>query len=85
MSYTVVWNPDAERELAEAWLNAPDQALVTRTAHGIEQVLAREPLTYGESRKSSVSRVAFESPLGIDFEVIEDDKRVIVTSVWLIS
>jgi hypothetical protein len=30
-----------------------------------------------------VQRVAFDPPLGIEFEVIEDDKKVRVLSVWL--
>jgi hypothetical protein len=31
---------------------------------------------------SSVHRTATLKPLGIEFEVIEDDKRVIVLAVW---
>jgi len=37
----------------------------------------------GESRESSVRRVAFDALLGIEFEVIEDDKKVRVLAVWL--
>jgi hypothetical protein len=36
----------------------------------------------GESRDSSVNRTAFDRPLGIEFEVIEDDKKVRVLRVW---
>lgn len=30
----------------------------------------------------SVIRMAYEPPLGIDFEIIEDDKKVRVLRVW---
>ena len=30
-------------------------------------------------------RIAFHSPLGIEFEIIEDDKKVLVLSVWSIG
>ena len=44
----------------------------------LEKQLGYEPLRLGESRESSVHLWVFLPPVGIDFEVIEDDKRVIV-------
>lgn len=33
-------------------------------------------------RNSSVNRTAIELPLGIDYEIIEDDKAVRILRVW---
>jgi hypothetical protein len=82
MNYRVILVPSAEQELALAWLASNDRNAVTRAAHLLEQQLQTDPLHAGESRQSSVSRVAFESPLAIEFEVIEDDKKVRVLGVW---
>jgi hypothetical protein len=83
MSYRVVWNPSAQNDLATAWVNADDQAAVTRAAHRLEQDLVRSPLSVGESRRSSVERVAFLPPLAITFLVVVDDQTVYVTAVTL--
>jgi hypothetical protein len=85
MKYLVSWTPRAEERLANAWLAAPDQKAVTVAAHVLDHHLAIDPLRFGESRMSSINRVAWEAPLGIEFDVIEDDKKVLVLTVWLIS
>ena len=85
MSYEVVWGPRAEGMLATAWLDASDRNAVTYAAAGLDAQLADDPLRLGESRKSSVHRVAYFTPLGVEFEVVEDDKRVIVQGVFTIS
>jgi hypothetical protein len=82
MKYQVQWDARAERELAALWLAAADRQAVTRAATWFDDQLARSPLELGESRASSVHRTAFHAPLGIEFEVIEDDKRVIVQAVF---
>ena len=84
MNYTVIWGRIAETHLAAVWLAAPDQAAVTAAAHRLERRLTRDPLRCGEARESSVHRVDFEFPLGAEFEVIEDDKKVIVQGIWLV-
>jgi hypothetical protein len=84
MKYQVVWDQLAENELAVQWLAAPDRNAVTRAAAWLEHHLMSDPLHLGESRDSSVHRVAFRAPLGIDFEVIEDDKRVVVRGVFAV-
>jgi hypothetical protein len=62
-----------------------DRAGVTAASHWLEQELRRRPLSLGESRRASVVRVAHRPPLGIEFEVVEDDKKVRVLRVWSIS
>ena len=85
MKYEVVWGPRAEGMLATAWLDAFDQIAVTEAAASLDSQLAHDPLRLGESRTSSVHRVAYFPPLGVEFEVVEDDKRVIVQGVFTIS
>jgi hypothetical protein len=85
MKYEVHWNAWAEAELAAIWLAAADRVAVTRAAAWLDDHLGRSPLQLGESRTSSVYRLAFRSPLGLEFEVIEDDKRVIVQAVFTVD
>ncbi len=82
MKYEVLWDARAEADLAAVWLAATDRQAVTGAATWFDEQLARSPLQIGESRASSVHRLAFYSPLGIEFEVIEDDKRVVVQAVF---
>lgn len=83
MNYEVLWTADAESDLANAWLDAADRSAVSLAADVIERQLTRSPLTFGRPRTSGVNRVAVFSPIGVTFEVIEDDKRVYVQSVFL--
>jgi hypothetical protein len=82
MNYQVVWGPRAEVMLADVWLDLPDRNAVASAAAWLDARLLRRPLTLGESRESSVRRVAYHGALGIEFEIIEDDKRVIVQGVF---
>ena len=85
MSYEVIWQQITEQELAAAWLAATDRNAVTHAAASLDGQLAHDPLRLGESRTSSVHRIAYFPPLGVEFEVVEDDKRVIVQGVFTIS
>lgn len=85
MNYSVVYIPPAEDELIRVWLAADDRDAVTTMAHRLEQLLRRDPFQVGESRESIVSRVVLAPPLGMRFEVIEDDKRVLVQAVWAVG
>jgi len=84
MNYTVTWLAVAEQDLATVWLAAPDRTAVALAAHRLDDTLGDDPLRFGESRQSSVHRVGFDLPLGVEFEVIEDDKKVIVQGAWLV-
>ena len=85
MKYVVVWPDEIAQELAAVWLAAADPSASAASTHRLEQLLERDPLHTGESRGSSVNRVAFDRPVGIAFEVVEDDKRVVVRNVFLIQ
>jgi hypothetical protein len=82
MNYRVEWPDDPLGELAAVWTVAPDRTAVTAAAHQIEQDLARDPYTRGIPAGSPQVRTAYEPPLGIDYEMIEDDKLVRILRVW---
>ncbi len=84
MKWTVVWNPAAEADLAELWIAAPDQIAVTQAANLMEHRLHRDPYTFSESREEN-SRVMFEPPLAISYDVSDDDRLVTVWAVWRIK
>ena len=81
MRFTVLWTPDAEKDLADIWIEAPDRRAISTAANAIDASLAERPESFGESRDQNV-RVAFMWPLGIEFEVLSEDRIVYVLSVW---
>ncbi len=81
MKYTVVWHPKAEEELAAIWVDAADRGLIVRAAETLDRELSVNPLEAGESRSHSL-RITYSLPLGIRFEISEDDRLVTVLAVW---
>jgi plasmid stabilization system protein ParE len=81
MKHIVIWTPVAEQRLAQVWLDAADRDAVREAANRIDAELEAHPVVLGESR-SGPTRVAFEGPLGVLFEVIEAPRRVRVLSIW---
>ena len=81
MIFTVVWLPTAEAELARIWNTAADRDAVAAAADRIDAALRRDAPRRGESRSGS-ARVYFDWPLGVDFDVDEDDRIVRVLAVW---
>jgi uncharacterized membrane protein len=59
----------------------PDQADVTAAANAIDRMLARDPLTAGESR-AGMTRVLVLAPLAVEYDVVVDDAKVVVWHVW---
>jgi hypothetical protein len=82
VNYTLEWTPLAINQLAAVWLAAADRLAITQAAHRLELALSRHPFAIGIARTSSVNRTATDYPLGIDYEIIEDDKLVRVLRVW---
>lgn len=81
MSWTVVWLPAAEQELAAVWMAAADRNAVTAASARLDRRLARRGPRVGESRSGGL-RVAFAAPLGILFTVDRPARRVTVAQVW---
>ena len=84
MKYAVEWTAPAEQELITLWTAAADQALVAAVVHRVEQRLQINPYV-GKARQSSVNRVVLLTPIGLWFDIIEDDKKVLILSVWSIG
>lgn len=84
MNYTLEWTPTAINQLTLAWLAAVDRTAVTLAAHRLEEALGEQPYI-GRPRNASVNRTVTDLPLGIDFEIIEDDKKVRIVRVWSVS
>lgn len=82
MTYDVVWGPLPLNQLARIWTAALDRNAITRAAAVLDRALLLHPLRVGQPLDSSVHRIAYHPPLGIEYEVIEDDKRVIVQAVF---
>ncbi|MBN9120544.1 MAG: hypothetical protein J0I06_15565 [Planctomycetes bacterium] len=85
MSYRVEWTAEAENDLAGIWNVAADRAAVTSASDWLDQHLARDPLHFGEEWTSPTHRIAARDPIGVEYEVIEDDELVLVHGVFTIG
>jgi len=81
MRYTVLWTHTAEQDLAAIWMDARDRNSVTSAASSLDALLREQADTQGESRYGNV-RIMFAPPLGVEFEVLEEDRTVYVLAVW---
>jgi len=81
MNSTVVWKPEAERNLAAIWNRSADRNAAARATPIIDQTLGTAPQDAGESREEGF-RVLLVRPLGVMFEVSPDDRTVRVVAVW---
>lgn len=78
--WSLKWKPNALRELAAIWNLSKEKTVITQTVHRLEQEILRNPMSTGESR-SGLQRMAFASPLCINYEVVPDDHKVVVISI----
>jgi hypothetical protein len=81
--YTAVWLGPAQNHLATIWMAAPDRDAVTRAANTIDERLRRDPYADSESREGD-SRITLLPPLGVSYDVSDDDRLVTVWAVWRI-
>jgi len=82
MSYTVLWKPAAQQELAQLWINAADRSALAAAADLIDALLKTDPQSQGESRHGDM-RVLICPPLAVNYKVSEADRIVLVSDVWL--
>lgn len=78
MKWTVVYQPSANDDLAEIWMNSVDRQAVSDAIDAVEAELARMPLEIGESRAGNM-RLIIQPPLLMFYDVVPDDLRV---TVW---
>jgi hypothetical protein len=81
MIWTAVWTKSSLARLATMWMNAPNQNTVSLAANSIDETLRRDPYALSESRADN-ARVMFVPPLGVAFDVSDDDSLVTVWGVW---
>ena len=84
MTYTVLWTPLAQGQLAQLWLDAVDRDSVTRAASLLDELLRDDPHAQGESRFATL-RIVFAPPLACYVDIRQDDHRVYVLAVWRTS
>jgi len=84
MNHRVFWSPHAEQRLEEMLFASSDATAIAASAREIDRHLVLHPKSFGESRYDTV-RVGFVRPLGVQFEVLEDVRTVIVYEVWRID
>lgn len=84
MKYTVVWKPEAERRLAELWMNAKDPEHFAEVANLVERELSISPSNVGEQRIGSI-RVVIVPPIGMFFRVNSEDRQVLVLTIWSVE
>lgn len=82
MKYTVLWTPSTEETLAELWLSAADPDKIQQACDTLDAQLAAGPKAMGESREEN-ARIAFETPIGIEYRVFPSEQVVIVGGVWM--
>ena len=84
MSDRVFWSPHAEQRLELILQDLSARTQIAAAARDIDLFLSSDPLGFGESRYDTV-RVGFARPLGVQYEVLEDVRTVIVYDVWRID
>jgi hypothetical protein len=81
MKCTVVWKPAAEAEWAELWVLAAEKQAIVEAANEIDIRLATQPHSLGGARSGAI-RMWFVGPLGVTYEIVDDDYLVRVLDVW---
>ena len=84
MTYTVTYKPSAENELIELWMQSADRQAVADAANRVDGLLGANPHLQGESREQN-TRILFERPLAVQFEIHDQDRVVEVLKVWWIG
>jgi hypothetical protein len=79
VKWTVVWLPEAQRDLADLWLAATDRQTVRDAADWIDKALARDPDRTGII--AADGRFLERVPLAVAFEILPDDCLVRVLQV----
>jgi hypothetical protein len=81
MRYRVAWTASAQGHLARVWLASDQRRAITAAAARIDAELRDDPETKGESRTPDV-RVLINRPLGVQYEVVAEDRTVFVLTAW---
>jgi hypothetical protein len=80
-AYTVGWDPAAEHELGDIYLDADDPNLVTAASAKVDYLLAQDPIHYGQLLSEGLYRI-YVSPLLVFYTVDVNRKHAQVTNVY---
>lgn len=80
MKFTVVWTAKAEQDFVRFWLDARDRISIDEAVASIEDALATNPMSAGESRVGN-HRVLIVEPLAVVYSVWPDDRLVKVSQI----
>lgn len=78
--YTVTWHREAEDELTELWIAAPDRDEIAAAVRAIDAALASDAETRGEPVAEGL-RSLNAPPLRVLFTVRQDDRLAVVQVV----
>ena len=84
MNYTVKWIATAHERLEKIWMAADNKSAVTRAADFIDRILENNPYRQDAVFLGDEKTIIVEPPAA-DFEVIEDQRKVLVLNVWMIE
>jgi hypothetical protein len=84
MKYDVAWLPGAHDRLERIWMAAADNKRVLRAANQIDYLLASDPHLPGAIHLGDENTLIVE-PLAVDYRVVENERRVLILSVWMIG
>ena len=81
--YMVQWMEEALADLARLWIDADSnlRKLISVATNEIDRRLRKHPLDEGESRDGA-DRIFLWPPLGVTFEVSEQDRVLRILGVW---
>jgi len=78
--YTVTWHPDAESDLAELWMAAPDRREITSAVKAVDAALSTDAEVKGASVAEGL-RSFNAPPIRVLFVVRADDRTAEVQLV----
>ena len=81
--YEVIWAEVAIDQLTAMCVEHGDQlSAISATAYELERLLSRSPWQQGESRQAMHIRHFYVPPVAVEYEIIEDDKQVLIYACW---
>lgn len=78
--FTVDWDADAERELADIWIGASDRKAVAQAQARIDRLLARDPIGNGRLLSEGLWQIV-DPPLTVSYSI--DDVAKAVQVSWV--
>ena len=78
--YAVRWLEDAENELADIWLNAPDRRAITTAQAAVDRLLAASPMSQGIELAEGLRRLTV-APLTVFYSIRQAERLVEVAKV----